>query len=234
MHTCASAVPVAVAEPVVLVHGFLVSSRYMEPLATLLAPHRTVYAPDLPGFGQSEKPPEVLDIPGMADALVAWMDVVGLARAAFVGNSLGCQAVIDLAARFPARISRAVLVGPTPDPRFHTMLGQLKRLLIDMVRERLALIPIHIRDDLAAGPRRGWLTGRAALRDQVVRKLPLVRVPVLVVRGGNDPIVSPKWAVTVARLLPHGRLVTIPEAAHAINFSRPDALMAAIYPFLAE
>ena len=42
--------------PIVLVHGLSVSSRYMVPVARRLAPHRDVYAPDLPGFaagGQS-------------------------------------------------------------------------------------------------------------------------------------------------------------------------------------
>ena len=42
---------------VVLVHGLVVSSRYMLPVAEQLAPYYRVYAPDLPGFGKSAKPP---------------------------------------------------------------------------------------------------------------------------------------------------------------------------------
>ncbi len=41
---------------VILVHGLVVSSRYMVPTLRQLAPHYRVYAPDLPGFGKSTNP----------------------------------------------------------------------------------------------------------------------------------------------------------------------------------
>jgi 2-hydroxy-6-oxonona-2,4-dienedioate hydrolase len=41
----------------ILVHGLVVSSRYMVPIAELLSAHYRVYVPDLPGFGKSGKPP---------------------------------------------------------------------------------------------------------------------------------------------------------------------------------
>jgi 2-hydroxy-6-oxonona-2,4-dienedioate hydrolase len=44
--------------PVVLVHGYGMSSRYMAPLAEALACDFQVYAPDLPGFGRSDGPSE--------------------------------------------------------------------------------------------------------------------------------------------------------------------------------
>ncbi|WP_292510847.1 alpha/beta fold hydrolase, partial [Methylobacterium sp.] len=48
--------------PVILVHGLGMSSRYMIPLARHLAPHFRVYAPDLPGFGLSDKPHRALTV----------------------------------------------------------------------------------------------------------------------------------------------------------------------------
>ncbi|MDQ3880940.1 MAG: alpha/beta hydrolase, partial [Chloroflexota bacterium] len=66
------------------------------------------------------------------------------------------------------------------------------------------------------------------------RKLPCVRVPTLVVRGGRDPIVPQAWAEEVARLLPRGRLVVIPGAAHAVNHDAPAALARVVLPFLTE
>lgn len=47
--------------PVVLVHGLMASSRYMAPIARHLAQDFQVFAPDLPGFGKSDKPHRVLD-----------------------------------------------------------------------------------------------------------------------------------------------------------------------------
>src|SRR5947208_3308850 len=48
---------------IVLVHGIGVSGRYLMPTATRLAQIFRVYVPDLPGFGLSTKPPEILDVP---------------------------------------------------------------------------------------------------------------------------------------------------------------------------
>src|SRR4051812_4983029 len=86
--------------PVVLVHGLGVSSHYMVPTAERLAAYCSVYAVDLPGFGKSEHPAYVLDVPQMADALDAWMEAAGLPGAAFIGNSMGCQVIVDLAVRY--------------------------------------------------------------------------------------------------------------------------------------
>src|SRR5918998_4849141 len=82
---------VAGGRPVVLVHGLVVSGRYMVPLMDGLARSHAVYAPDLPGFGRSEGPARAPDVAGLADSLAAWMRTMGLSGAALVGNSVGCQ-----------------------------------------------------------------------------------------------------------------------------------------------
>jgi 2-hydroxy-6-oxonona-2,4-dienedioate hydrolase len=102
---------------VILVHGLVVSGRYMVPAAERLAHDRRVFVPDLPGFGLSESPPCVLDVAGLSGTLSAWMEGIGLERATLVGNSMGCQVITELAARHPERVERAVLQGPTMDPR---------------------------------------------------------------------------------------------------------------------
>ena len=79
MHTRVSTGEVPPGCPaVVLVHGLGVSSRYMVPTGERLAPYCHVYAPDLPGWGRSERPPHALTIGEMADVLNAWMDVFGV------------------------------------------------------------------------------------------------------------------------------------------------------------
>jgi 2-hydroxy-6-oxonona-2,4-dienedioate hydrolase len=54
--------------PVVLVRGLVVSSHYMVPTLKRLAAYHLVYAPDLPGFGESEKPRRVLDVTRLSDS----------------------------------------------------------------------------------------------------------------------------------------------------------------------
>ncbi len=219
---------------VILVHGLGVSSRYMAPTARRLAPAYRVYAPDLPGFGRSAKPPHVLTIAELADALAGWMDAVGIDRAALLGNSLGCQIIVDFALRYPERITRAVLVGPTMDVAALNAGRQFGRVLLDTPFEAPGQPLIVIHDYLQAGLGRAWRTLHYALADPIEEMYRQVRVPALVVRGGLDPIVPQRWAEQVARLLPAGRLIVIPGAGHTVNYSAPDKLVRVVGPFLLD
>ena len=177
MHARISEGPVPEGNPtVVLVHGLVVSGRYMVPAADLLAAHYRVYAPDLPGFGKSEKPPRVLNVAELSDSLVAWMERIGLKSAALVGNSFGCQIIVELALRHPERVERAVLQGPTVDPLGRGALRQIGRLLLDGVREPPSLLPIELLDYLDAGFRRSVRTFQYMLEDRIEEKLPRVQM----------------------------------------------------------
>lgn len=235
MHALASVDPVPAGRPpVVLVHGLVVSSRYMVPTALRLAPHFRVHAPDLPGFGRSGKPEHVLDVPELADALASWMQSVGLHGAVLLGNSFGCQVIAEFALRHSGRIDGAVLVGPTVDPKNRSLPAQFARWLLDATREPISLGPILVLDYLDAGLRRALCTLGYALEDRIEEKLPRVQVPTLVVRGARDPIVPQRWAEEATRLLPMGRLVVIPGAPHAVNYSSPLELVRVVRPFLEE
>jgi pimeloyl-ACP methyl ester carboxylesterase len=89
-------------------------------------------------------------------------------------------------------------------------------------------------DYRAAGVKQAAATLRALLHDRPEERLPHVQAPTLVVRGTDDPIVTPAWAAEVARLLPHGRLVTLPGATHAMVHDTPEPLVDAAIPFLLE
>jgi 2-hydroxy-6-oxonona-2,4-dienedioate hydrolase len=110
---------------VVLVHGMVISSSYMVPTAERLAPLCRVYAPDLPGYGQSYKPWPILLLPQLTDALAIWIDTVGIPKAHLVGNSFGCQIIAEFALRYPDQVDRIVFQGPTVDPQARTLSQQL-------------------------------------------------------------------------------------------------------------
>ena len=220
------------ASPVVLVHGLGVSGRYMIPTAARLAPHRRVYAPDLPGFGRSEKPARALNLAELSDALSSWMDEVGIPRAVLLGNSIGCQVVVHLALSRPAQVERMVLVAPTVDREARTVFRSFVRLLLDIPRERLSLSFIALVDYLRAGLGRTAQTFGYAMQDRVEERLPRVAQPALVVRGGRDPVVSAAWAAEVSRLLPTGRLIVLDGAPHAVNHHSPAELAAVVLDFI--
>lgn len=218
--------------PVVLVHGMVVSSRYMIPTAELLSSHHPVYVPDLPGFGGSEGPDRAPDIPGLADLLAEWMEVAGVGRAALLGNSFGCQIAAELAVRRPEMVEKLVLQGPTTDPRGRTAARLILRWLRGAPRESPSQGPLMLQDYRDAGLQRALDVFRHMLTDPIEEKLPRIQAPALVVRGSRDPIVPQRWAEEVASLLPNGRLVVIPGAAHTINYSAPLELSRVTLPFL--
>jgi len=218
----------------VFVHGLVVSGRYMLPVAGRLAAMRTVYVPDLPGYGKSEGPREVEGPRGLADRLVEMLDALDLERADFLGNSYGCQVLTELAIHHPARVGRMVFVGPSVDPMHRTVLAQFWRLLRTAFHENPKLPPLVAAEYLKAGPRLVVATLRHCLRHPVEKRLPEVRAPVLVVRGSLDAIVDQRWAEEVARLLPNAGLRVMAGAGHAPNFSQPEKLAELVAPFLGE
>jgi pimeloyl-ACP methyl ester carboxylesterase len=206
----------------------------MLPTAERLAAQHTVYAPDLPGFGGSDKPQGALHIAEMADALAEWMSAIEIERAHLLANSIGCQIVVDLALRFPELVERMILVSPTVDPSARSVFRQFLRLLLDVPYEPFSLMPIVLTDYLKAGLGRTAKTFAYAMQDQIEEKLPSVRSSALVVRGERDPVVPQSWAEEVTRLLPAGRLAVIKAAAHAVNYNSPEQLTSVVINFLSD
>lgn len=216
----------------VLVHGLGMSSVYLMPTARLLAPHGQVYVPDLPGFGRSGKPDHPLSIPELADALAGWMALHEPGPAVLIGNSLGAQVIVDFAVRYPSLLTGVVLVSPTVDPAARTVTAQILRLVADVWNEPPSLYWIGLTEYWRAGFHTILRTLRYALVDPVIEKLPCIRVPALLVRGGRDPIVPQSWIEQATRLIPGARLVVFPDAAHAVNYNSPHVLTDEILGFV--
>jgi pimeloyl-ACP methyl ester carboxylesterase len=224
-------------EPVVLVHGLVVSSRYMEPLATALGRHFRVYAPDLPGFGESanlqrlDRPP--LSIVELAHALHLWLQACHIERALFVGNSFGCQVLAQLAVQFPGVVERLVMQGPTTDPHARSLPLQVLHAIVNGRREQPRSPAAAARIDYAkAGAAYALGTIRLALRDHIEDRLPDIEAPTLVVRGTRDALVTEGWAEEVAQRLPHGDLMAVDGGTHTLNYVYPESFAFDILPFL--
>ena len=226
-----STAPAAERPSIVLVSGMVVSSRFFAPIARELAPHRRVYAPDLPGFGRSGRPRRALNVRQLADALGGWMDAIGLEGAVVVGTSFGSQVVVDLAVRRPELFDRLVLVGPTMDPQARSAPKAFGRWLFQAPNET-GTGPMLARDYLRAGLPRAMRTIQHALRDAVEKKLPRVTIRTLVVRGERDPIAPQAWVEQVTRLLPDAELVVVPGHAHAVHVSAPDLMAQLLLAFI--
>ena len=218
--------------PFVIVNGLGVSNSYMIPSAIRLANDADVYCPNLPGFGKSSKPCKVLNVSELSNALAGFMEESKIETANLIGHSFGCQIGADFALRHPEKLESLVLAAPTGNPEINSAFRYFGRLLLDVPREPLSLIPIAVRDYLRAGFWRIWKTFNFALRDGFEEKLPNIQAKTLVIRGIKDPIVSQRWVERVVDLMPKGNLISIKGAGHAVNYSSPDDFAFAIREFL--
>ena len=219
----------------VLVHGLGVSADYWWRNGPALAARGLrVLAPDLPGFGRTDGPPQGLSPEEQAAALDRWAGAVNLPPAVYVGHSLSCQTVIELAVRSPERVRGLVLASPTGAPDRNRLLRQLWGFVRDIPREPLGLIPIVGLAYQRTGPLRYWRTWHAGAAHDPFAVLPRVRVPGVVVVGTRDPVVDRPFAEALAAGLPEGRVVWIPGGAHAVLFDRSGAFNRAIASFVEE
>jgi pimeloyl-ACP methyl ester carboxylesterase len=129
-------------------------------------------------------------------------------------------------------VDRLVLVGPTVDPAARAAVPQAFRLALCALYEPVSAWLLVLRDYWRCGPVRLAATLHHALHDPVVDKLPLVRVPALVVRGEHDRVAPRRWCEEVAARLPCGEFAEVPGASHIPNYSMPDALLRVALPFL--
>ncbi len=97
-------------DPVVLVHGLGGSIDHWRYTIEPLAAYFQVYAPDLPGFGRSDKPREHPSFATQAEFLKNLMLGFGISRFHLVGHGAGGAIALHLAHEFPYMVHKLVLV----------------------------------------------------------------------------------------------------------------------------
>ncbi len=220
--------------PIVHVHGFGISGKYLVPTAELLALHYPTYVPDLPGYGRSHKPEVTLTIPELASALAKFLDAVGVERATLLGNSMGCLVAIEFAYEYPDRIDRAILVSPAGGPHNQPLYRGLPQLARDSLRESPKILPVALPDYVRFGPVSSLRLFHAMTLYPTVERVLGLDTPTLIVTGVRDPLVSQERMRELVEAKPGLTLVVHDRAAHAINFSHPRLLASVVRAWLEE
>jgi len=220
--------------PVVHIHGFAISGEYLMPTARVLARRWVNVVPDLPGYGRSERRDHVLDIPALADALMAVLDALGIDKAVLLGNSMGCPVALEVAHAAPERVHRLVLVSPAGGVQNQPLARALGQLGTDMFRESPRMFPVALPDYVRFGPVNGLRLFHELTRYPSLERLLHTPVPTLAVLGVRDPLIpSPARVREVAGLAPEQLAVAVIEkAAHAVNFSHPAELAGTVEAWL--
>ena len=217
----------------VLVHGIGVSSRYFERLALELRRFGRVFAVDLPGFGAAPRPEGQLTIEAGAGLLAEFIRSEGLAGAVLVGHSMGSQFVVETAAVHPTGIAAVVLAGPVVDERAPMPWQQGMRLGRDMLRESPHANWIVSTDYMRSGIRWYLTELPVMLGYRTEQRLPLVAVPVLVMRGERDPVAPRGWSVRLTTTARDGRFVEVPGGAHVVQHTKAADVAAILADFAA-
>lgn len=216
----------------VLIHGIGTSHRYLARLHRELARTDEVHSFDLPGFGGMPKPDAAMDVSDMAAALASVLGHLGLSTAVLVGHSMGAQWVVELAATRPDLAAGVVLIGPVADDARRTALAQSAALFRDALREPFGANAVVFLDYARCGP--VWFATqlRCMIAYPIEERIRAISAPVLVIRGGNDPIPGTEWCRKLRSAAPHGSFVVVPGNRHVVQYGAASAVAAAIRAFI--
>lgn len=240
--------------PLVVANGIGASVELLDPFVDAMDPARTIVRFDVPGVGGSPQPKRPYTMHLLARTVGRLLDQLGFDRFDVLGISWGGALAQQLAFANPRRCRRAVLVatgtGSVMVPGRPAVLSKMvtpRRYRDPAYAQRIAPIiyggsvrtePERARELLHAhsrlGSRRGYyLQLLASAGWTSLPWLPLIRQPVLVLGGDDDPIIPLVNARVLAGLLPRGRL-HVYAGGHLALVLQADQLAPVVGAFLDE
>lgn len=214
-----------------------------------------VLAPDIVGFGDTDRPDDIVySLRSWTDHVWAFLDAQGIETTALVGNSLGGRIALQMATDAPDRISRMVLMGsPGVGMTLTDGLAALRAYepshdaMRDLLRDYFAVNPELITDELVDIRYRASVADgafdayRAMFFDPRHRGSELgiteaevraITTPVLLVHGREDRVVPLSVSITMLDLLPHADLHVFSRCGHWTQIERADEFSAVIADYL--
>lgn len=246
--------------PVLLIHGSgpgVSAWANWRLVIPALARQRRVIAPDMVGFGYTDRPQGVqYNMDTWVQQAIDLLDTLGLERVDLVGNSFGGALAIALAIRAPHRVRRLVLMGSvgvvfpiTPgldavwgyQPSFEAM-----RELLDifawsreLVSDELAQLRYEasirpgFQESFAAmfpAPRQRWVDAMAS-PEAAIRALPH---ETLIIHGREDRVIPLSNSLTLAGLIPNAQLHVFGHCGHWTQIEHNARFNRLVEDFLAE
>ncbi|GIH16278.1 alpha/beta fold hydrolase [Rugosimonospora africana] len=235
------------AQAVVLLHGIPTNSFLWHGVIPHLSQTYTVIAPDLLGYGSSDRAPQdELALPNQAEHVVKLLDALGIQQAHFVGHDLGGGIVQILSVKHPERVlsmvaADAVCFANWPLPKVSAMLWPTApefepstTLIGQMIRGGVynpeVVTPAVLEAFTApfaspSGPEE--LTRAASALDHhqtedIVPDLPNVSVPVTLLWGQHDPYTTPFWGQKLQESIPNATLKILPDCSHYSMLDNPE------------
>ena len=232
--------------PLLFLHGAggLVAG---DPFFEKLAGKYHVYAPLLPGYGDSEECHELRDM--LDFTLHTWdvVDALALKKPIIVGHSMGGMIAAEMAAIAPHDVDRLGLIAPAglwldnhPIPDlFATMPYDFPKLLFHNVEAGAALFtagvafddPEWLKSFLVSNARQLGMAGKILFpipERGLSARLYRIRAKTILVWGDSDKLISPIYAEAFKKGIKGAELVAIPEAGHMVTIEKPAQVLAAL------
>ena len=218
-----------------------------DPLLADLAATHTVYAPLIPGYGDSEECPEIRD---MLDFTLHTWDVVaalGLTDPVLVGHSMGGMIAAEMAAIQPNDVSRLALICPSGlwdndhpiADLFATLPFEMPALLFHDAVAGAALLtagrnvtdPNFLQTYLVNNARQLGMAGRILFpipERGLQQRMYRIKARTVVIWGDSDRLIPPTYAHGFKKGIAGAELVSIPEAGHMVTLEKPTVVAEAI------
>lgn len=238
--------------PVLLLHGYTDTSRSWSLLAPWLMRHRLLI-PDQRGHGAADVPSCCYTPTDIAEDARLFLDAMKVERAAVVGHSLGSMVAMELAARYPDRVSKVVLVGSTGLPPMRSN-GWLRDNILALEAPLRADTPFMREWNPANSPTPVEPTfAAAAMREILAVPIPVwrrvigalesydprpaartIKVPALILSSAKDPLFPGDHHAALIAAIPHAEVHQFPDFGHNLNWERPAEVGPILAAFLAR
>ena len=216
----------------VLLHGFGGNATQWQYQIETLSQYNRVLAIDLRGHGQSSKPESGYEMDRLAADVIAVLDHLYLHfKVVLVGHSFGVALATELAYRCPKRFSHLILIAGA---------GEYKIRGIYRLAFRLPEPVLTFAQPLVDGFADASLPALKQLYRRNMRDwsgwdlFPQLQMPVLVILGNKDQVLSQEAYERVAELVPPGssEVISVDVSAHMVMLERRDAVNRAIARFV--
>lgn len=233
----------------IFLHYYGGSHRTWQPVVSALPSELHVVAPDLRGWGQSDRPDTGYALADFADDIAAMIEARSIGDYVLVGHSMGGKIAQLLASRNPRGLRGLVLVAPAAPSPMNLPLDMRKGLASAYAtRENIegalaqALtsrpLPPHLHEQVVADSLAGSPAAKAAWplhtsQEDITADVAHIRVPAMVISGSADKVDPVE--VLKAELLPRLKdvqLHVVPGAGHLLPLEAPDAIANQIASFL--
>ncbi len=217
--------------PIVTLHHSTGSVGWL-PLHEQLATEFSVTVPDMPGYGQSERPDWARDTRDIAILVNHALEKLGLSEVTLVGFGFGGFIAAELASMDHSRLKSLVLVGaagiqPREGEIMDGMLMELEEYIGASFRDQAAYQAVF-GEKPEPSIKELWdfsreMTARVCWKPAMFsRKLPHllkdVDTPTLLIWGGEDKVIPPVCGEQYREALPNARLEIIAGAGHAVEY----------------